>query len=132
MLRNENVGYFSSSKKSPLLRWLSRCSKCVVTLPATTSTSTEELSGVSPTSIEPVNSVNRPRTLLIMCRATNSIVVCLGSSVVRAGGRRRRWLTSTPVSACDMWSSPFGSGPPLPCGDRYTPLQTIPEVLCIP
>jgi hypothetical protein len=69
------TGCSSVSKKSALLRWLSRCSKLVCTLSVLTSTSTLDVSGVSPTSIVPLNSVKRPRTFVSMWRATNPISV---------------------------------------------------------
>jgi len=68
--RNVMTGYSSISKKSALLRWLSRCSKFVCTLEVCTSTSTLEVSGVSPTSTVPENSVKRPRVFVSMWRAT--------------------------------------------------------------
>ena len=80
MDRNDITGYSSLSKKSALLRWLSRCSKFVCTLPVCTSTCTLEDSGVSPTSIVPENSVKRPRVLVSMWRATKPTSVWLASS----------------------------------------------------
>ena len=51
------------------------------------STFTDESSGFSATSMVPENSVNRPRTLVNMCRATNSTDVWARSSSYVPGGR---------------------------------------------
>ena len=100
MLVNVIVGYSSIRKKSPLLRCSSRFPVSVWTLAVTISTATEESSGRSATSICPENSVKRPRTLVSMCRATNSTDVCATSSAyVPAAGSSR---PSTSLTACDI------------------------------
>src|SRR6266545_5140617 len=80
VLLNVSTGYFSISRKSPLIRCWSLFSVCVVTLKKQTSTSTRESCGESPTSIVPENSVNWPRTFDSMCRATNPTKVWTASS----------------------------------------------------
>jgi len=71
--RNVMVGKRSTSKKSALLRWVSRSALPLLRLAAPISTSTCDASGSSAIVIRPLTSVNRPRTLVIIrWRPTNS------------------------------------------------------------
>src|SRR5918994_7036972 len=74
-----------------------------------TSTSSLESAGSSATSTHPEKSVNRPRTFVRMCRATNSTAVCAGSSsYLPAGGA---WILSTSSTARAISSAPLSIGP---------------------
>jgi hypothetical protein len=84
------LGYFSTSKKSGERRWPSRRSSRVVTLLTSSSTSADDCSGSSAITTLAVKSVKRPRTLAIMCRATNSNDEWAGSTAqVPAAGTVR-------------------------------------------
>src|SRR5262249_15277281 len=78
---NKSVGNFSTSRKSGLLRWASRCASLVLIEFASMDTSTRELAKSSATmSTTPVTVENCPFTLeIIICLTLNSAVVWTGS-----------------------------------------------------
>ncbi len=75
MLTKRISGYSSTLRKSPLRRWVSRCSVWVSRLAASIVASTCESSGRSPIVIWPSNLVKRPRTFVKMCFPMKSTVV---------------------------------------------------------
>jgi hypothetical protein len=81
VLLNVIAGYFSASRKSADLRWVSRSGSRVSIVAVSIVTSID--AGTVPsagTSSVPCTPVKRPRTLaIIMCFTTNSTVVCAGS-----------------------------------------------------
>src|SRR5256885_11735734 len=84
-------------------------------LPVFTWTSTCESCGDCPTSIVPLNSVNCPRTLDSMCRATNPTTVWVWSSSYLPAGGIDTPSYSRPCSAVCAISFLLLSGPRL-CG----------------
>ncbi len=81
VLTKVQVGWFSTSKKSLVRRWLSRFSSRVSTLPASMVTDTLESSGFSASSSVPSYLLKAPRTLdTAMWRTVKPRVVCMVSS----------------------------------------------------
>src|SRR5215208_176020 len=76
------VGFSPVPKKSLVRRWPSRCASLVSMLSALISTETRPSVRLSPSvSIVPESSVNRPRTLVNMCRTVNDAPEWLGSII---------------------------------------------------
>src|SRR4051812_36364039 len=79
---NVIVGFSPVPKKSLVRRWPSRCVSLVSMLSALISTETRPSVKLLPSvSIVPDSSVNRPRTLVNMCRTVNDAPEWLGSIV---------------------------------------------------
>src|SRR5829696_3598463 len=79
---NVIVGFSPVPKKSLVRRWASRCASLVSMLSALISTETRPSVRLSPSvSMVPDSSVNRPRTLVNMCRTVNDAPEWLGSIV---------------------------------------------------
>ena len=83
---------FSTSKKSPLLRWPSRLASPVLTVDGSSVTETAVVARSSPTVTVPSVTATVPRTLeMPACRTVNAASVCEASMaqvpVVRPAGR---------------------------------------------
>src|ERR671910_206192 len=79
---NVIVGFSPVPKKSLVRRWASRCASLVSMLSALISTDTRPSARLSPSvSMVPERSVNRPRTLVNMCRTVNDAPEWLGSII---------------------------------------------------
>ena len=80
MVRNDHVGWVSTSKKSAVRMWPSRWALPVSTELASTVAVTVESVNSGAVTISPLNAPSRPRTLLtIMCRTVKETSECTGS-----------------------------------------------------
>src|SRR5450756_2445845 len=121
LLVNVSSGNTSTSRKSGLRRWSSRSWVRVSMLGALMVTLMLDCVGSSAMCSAPSNSPKRPLTLAtIRCRASNSTVVCAGSSthVPALGNWTPFQVRDAPpvATACDMVSSSCRAGTASPAG----------------
>lgn len=105
--RNVSFGYFSTSRKSGLRRWVSRSVLFVSMLAASISTLTELSSGSSAMLTAPDTLLNRPRIFVRTWRATKAAEVCCGSrSQIPTAGASTSLIWRT-VSVLMVWLPPL-------------------------